>query len=430
MLPLGIYISDEGGLVELRELKALEIAARSRITFDGKAWVVPSQSGNNPYRVSIDRKAHCPCEDFALRQADCKHVIAARLVCERDHGGKAPPIVADEVPKKPTYKQNWKAYTAAQNVEKDRFQEMLFDLTRGVQEPDRTGLRGRKPFSMKDSIFAMCLKVYSTFSGRRLSSDLREAHRRGHLDRLMAGLKVCEFLESEAFTPVLKTLIAQSSLPLRAVETKFAIDSSGFSTSRFERWFDQKYGVTRNRCVWVKTHIACGVKTNVVTAVRILDKDSADSPQFTPLVKETAGGGFTVEEVSADKAYASVENFETVAECGGTGYLAFRSNATGGVGGLFEKMFHYFQYRREEFLRHYHQRSNVESTFSMIKRKFGDAVRSRTDTAMVNEVLCKILCHNLVVLNHEQHELGIAAEFWKDSATGCSGNEKRVPELD
>ncbi len=46
----------------------------------------------------------------------------------------------------------------------------------------------------------------------------------------------------------------------------------------------------------------------------------------------------------------------------------------------------------------YHKRSNVESTFSMMKRKFGDAVRSKSDTAMVNEVLCKVLAHNLCVL--------------------------------
>jgi hypothetical protein len=34
----------------------------------------------------------------------------------------------------------------------------------------------------------------------------------------------------------------------------------------------------------------------------------------------------------------------------------------------------------------------------MIKRKFGDFVRSKTDMAMVNETLCKVLAHNLVVL--------------------------------
>ena len=65
---------------------------------------------------------------------------------------------------------------------------------------------------------------------------------------------------------------------------------------------------------------------------------------------------------------------------------------------------------------HYHKRSNVESTFSMIRRKFGEHVRSKTDTAMVNEALAKVLCHNLVVLIHEIYELGIAPVFWADSS--------------
>ena len=59
----------------------------------------------------------------------------------------------------------------------------------------------------------------------------------------------------------------------------------------------------------------------------------------------------------------------------------------------------------------YHQRSNVESVFSMVKRKFGDGLRSKTLTALNNEALAKLLCHNLEVLVHEMYELGIAPEF-------------------
>ena len=66
-------------------------------------------------------------------------------------------------------------------------------------------------------------------------------------------------------------------------------------------------------------------------------------------------------------------------------------------------------------LSHYHKRSNVESVFSMIKVKFRDRVRSKTDVAMVNEVLRKIICHNICVLIQETHELGIDAVFWKEA---------------
>ena len=102
--------------------------------------------------------------------------------------------------------------------------------------------------------------------------------------------------------------------------------------------------------------------------------------------------------------------------CGGTGFIAFKKNATGAVGGHFEKAFHYFSFKREQYLELYHKRSNVESTFSMVKRKFGGEVRSKTDAAMVNEVLCKLLAHNLCVLIQEEHELGIESVFGKASA--------------
>jgi hypothetical protein len=83
------------------------------------------------------------------------------------------------------------------------------------------------------------------------------------------------------------------------------------------------------------------------------------------------------------------------------------------VGGLWGKMYHYYNLNRDEFLSHYHKRSNVETTFSMIKAKFGDYVRSKTDTAMVNEALCKIVCHNVCCLIQSACELGIETTFWE-----------------
>src|SRR5437667_261193 len=77
-------------------------------------------------------------------------------------------------------------------------------------------------------------------------------------------------LENPARTPVLHWLIRLSSLPMRAVETTFVPDSSGFCTSRFIGWFDVKYGVTRVEAEWVKVYLMTGVKTNIVTAVEIL----------------------------------------------------------------------------------------------------------------------------------------------------------------
>ncbi len=78
------------------------------------------------------------------------------------------------------------------------------------------------------------------------------------------------------------------------------------------------------------------------------------------------------------------------------------------------RMYYYFAYNQQYFMERYHQRSNVESTFSMIKAKFGDSLRSKTKTAQVNEALCKILCHNLCCLIQSMFEFGIKPEFWHD----------------
>jgi transposase len=396
--------------MHLRQLKGLVLAARARIVFDGTVWLVPSQTTNTRYRVTIGGAPSCQCEDFTLHQQPCKHILAARLVCAREFGGLAPELLADAVPRKPTYKQDWPRYNLAQTTEKLHFRELLFDLCKGVEPlpPPRTG---RRPHCVKDAIFAMAFKVYSGFSSRRFHTDLADAHEAGFLSVPVPGMKVCAFFEKAAFTPVLYALLVRSSLPLKAVETTFAPDSTGFSTSRFVRWHDEKYGAERSGRDWVKAHAICGVKTNIVTASVIEDRNAGDSPQFKPLVQKTAEN-FTVKEVPADKAYLSHDNLALVEKLGGTAYVPFKSNSLPGeAGSLWEKMFFYYNLHREEFLAHYHQRSNAESTFSMVKAKFGDAVRSKTDTAMKNEVLCKFLCHNICVVHHSHIELGLEPIF-------------------
>jgi transposase len=111
-----------------------------------------------------------------------------------------------------------------------------------------------------------------------------------------------------------------------------------------------------------------------------------------------------------DKEYASKANVEAIKNVGAVPFIPVKDNQNGS--GNWARMYHYFQFRRAEFLKHYHKRSNVESAFSMMERKFGDNLRSKTDVAMVNESLCKILCHNLVIIIHEMGELGIDPVFW------------------
>lgn len=400
--------------MDLREQRGIVLAATARITRYGERWKVPSQTGHGFYMVSRieGNQPSCSCPDWETHRQKCKHIYAAIYVMRREENSDGTTTVTEAfavASARPTYPQAWPAYNSAQTNEKDRFQFLLADLCRSVDKP-QVKRAGRPNLPLSDAIFSVTFKVYSTVSALRFMSDLRDAKAKGFIAKSPHYNSIFNYLENPEMTPLLRDLITASSIPLRAVETDFAVDSSGFMTTRFARWFDVKYGKDTQQREWVKCHLMCGVKTNIVTAVEIADKRASDVRQFPALVEATAKN-FTISEVSADKAYGGNISTDIVHKFGGTPFISFRGNATGGVGGTFGQMFHYFMYRREEFLEHYHKRSNIESTFSMIKRKFGDSLRSKTDVAMVNETLCKILCHNLVVLIHEMYELGIEPKF-------------------
>ncbi|MDB4872430.1 MAG: transposase [Gemmatimonadales bacterium] len=416
-LPAGTIPVPDG--VDHRPIRGMEIAAVARIDRDGNYYLVPSQSGQPRYKVWYnEQQPSCNCPDFENRGCKCKHIWAVEYTLKRetvvavDPSGTTTVTETVTVTKKQTYAQDWPAYNEAQTNEKRDFQVLLHDLCKNLSTPAQKG-KGQRRLPMPDAVFSAVFKVYSLFSARRFTSDLLDAQAKGHIQKAPHFNSILKYLEDPSLFPILVDLIEQAALPLKSVEEKFAVDSTGFAFSRFVRWFDIKYNRFTAEQQWVKAHFCTGVKTNVITAVEIHGKDAGDSPELPELVATTKANGFTMKEVSADKGYSGLDAHDAIAAAGATPYIMFKANATGAVGGLFQKMFGFFQYKRDEFLAHYHQRSNVESTVMMVKTKFGDSVKSKTDVAAKNEVLCKILCHNLCCLISAMYELGVDPTFGK-----------------
>ena len=349
------------------------------------------------------------------------HTVAAGLLCTH-HAPKARCMMIEAAEKvRKTYPQNWPAYNLAQTNEKARFQELLFELCRDIEDLPRRPGAGRSRLPLGEMIFAVVFKVYATVSGRRFISDLREAQRRGLMTRAPHFNSIFNYLELEEMTDVLRQLITTSSLPLKAVESDFAVDSSGFATGQFSRWFDAKYGEEKQQHEWLKAHVMCGVKTNVVTSVEVSHGSANDSPYLKPLLDTTTRNGFQVKELSADKGYDSFNNRCLVLIKGGIPYIPFREGEErkpnpSGKSELWKRMYYFYKFQESDFKAHYHKRSNVETTFSMIKAKFGERLRIKSRTAQVNELLCKVLAHNLCCVIQSMYELGIEANFCAESS--------------
>jgi transposase len=410
--------------MDVREQRGREIAQRARIEKSGNCWIVPSQSDKGSYRVTLESDSvHCTCPDFELRAKPCKHIFAAAFVVQRQtvtetvtpSGQIETTTVTETAAVRVTYAQNWPQYNKAQSQEKELFCRLLHDLCRAVPEPIQE--RGRPRIPLPDALFSACFKVYSGMSGRRFMTDLREAQSAGYVQRAYHFNPVLRVIADEELTPTLYQLVTASAAPLAAVEETFAVDSTGFGTVRYYRHFTAKYGGREIEARdWLKLHALVGTKTNVIAAAEITDRNANDSPQFVPLLT-TGKDTFAIKAVVADKAYGSRTNVRRAAEMGATPYIALKSNTVGYAtdkmtrgadDSAWRSLWHLYNYRRDDFLATYHARSNAESTFSAMKRVFGDMVRAKGRTAQVNELLLKVIAYNIICVVHWIFELGVS----------------------
>src|SRR5256886_16792259 len=99
-------------------------------------------------------------------------------------------------------------------------------LCRPIQERPASPAGGRPSVPLRDAIFSACFKVYSTVSGRRFTVDLEEALHKGHISRAPSYNTLFRGFESPATFDVLRALVIRSAIPLKAIETNFACDSS------------------------------------------------------------------------------------------------------------------------------------------------------------------------------------------------------------
>lgn len=410
---------------DLRRERGALIARRMRITAKSPGlYIVPASTGAGSYLVEDgeDGNKSCSCPDFELRRSPCKHVWAVEYARGRETLADGSTKTTETL--RVTYRQEWPAYNAAQCHEKEHVAIMIQDLCSGIPEEAQKG-RGQRRLPKADRVFAMAMKVYGGMSSRRSDTDMRDYATRGLISKAPSYNSVIDYFDDASMTTILYALIEESVAPLSAVETTFAPDSTGFSTCTYKRWYDEKYGKEKSEQKWIKAHCMVGCKTNVITAVKVTDSNMNDAPELPALLATTCER-FTPENVTADKGYLSINNAAVITAAGATPYIPFKKNASGNGSKshptnkadreLWKKLFHFFSLQKTAFLATYHKRSNAESTFSALKRKFDGALRSKTRIAQENELLCKILCFNLTMVVHAMYEFGATPSFWQISA--------------
>jgi len=426
-----------------RQSRGILIAAMSKLTWDGGVWLVPSQSSpRKVYRVDVKAKK-CDCPDCESGN-HCKHLFAAEIVIKREFQPDGSVVETTSMTLTETKRKRsprpegwWAAYQHAKQTGTPRFMVLLHELCKRLLEPPGKDT-GRPRTPMSDMAYASVHKVFEDKSSLDFQPYLDMAIEKKFLrTTTMNSVSVCKYLQDPTLTPALNQLITYSSLPLRALESEFAIDSTGFRTKCFDldTWLihkhkpDPKDKPPENKRTWVKVHLICGVKTHIVTAAIVTDKDANDSPLLAPLLARTYQH-MDMDELSGDKQYLSVKNLELCEDHWITPFMEMKSNSVMHTDceTAWDRMYYRYRYQNEEFKKHYANRVAVERTFAMIKGVFGKLLASRLPIALMNEVLCKVICANITTLIRSEDLLGIDPAFTPKDEPQAAPEQGDVPQ--
>ena len=168
-----------------------------------------------------------------------------------------------------------------------------------------------------------------------------------------------------------------------------AVDATGFeleSKSYYYRNIDKRLFKNYHRKTkhYMKLSIAIDTNTQLILAHKMRYGPRNDNIDFKELLRE-----LKVDCVVADKGYSSKYNRRFVLnKLKAYPVIPYKKNE-----GVY-KLYHGWRklYFDEKI---YHQRSKVETVFSVIKRKYGSCLRCRSYATQKVELTCKLIAYNI-----------------------------------
>jgi len=272
---------------------------------------------------------------------------------------------------------------------------------------------GRPPLPLYDVLMCLLFKQYFRLSFRRAIGLLQLLKNTGCIEVKIPCFKTLDnYLIDDEIPPYLDRLVEIVSVLFRVVEKFMATDSTGASTTCFSSWYSIRVCKKSRKRDHIMVHISVGTKSHVVVALDVRTKRGGDNEIFRAHVKRV-DKNFNVKEWSGDSAYLSRKNCDAVAEIGAEPWFRLKSNTTAKPKGSvpFKHMVQKTRNNPQEANEKYHRRSNVESTNSAKKRKFGSSVRCRLPSAQRNEEALSWIGYNLSLLPKAKYEYKTGINF-------------------
>lgn len=166
-----------------------------------------------------------------------------------------------------------------------------------------------------------------------------------------------------------------------------AVDSTGFKLQDGSHHYRKRLGIPTEVKKNVKTSAVAETDLQLILSVRFRKNPAHDTKDFKSLIRN-AQEIREIEIVTADKGYDSEENRNFVineieAEC----QIPLKQKL-GVHPGFYRKR---FVLKKER----YHQRSKIETIFSVVKRVFGEVIYAKDWIMQKKEMLFRLIAYNL-----------------------------------
>lgn len=239
---------------------------------------------------------------------------------------------------------------------------------------------GPKTYDFEQQALALLLKETFKFSFRRTSNILS-----------MMGFIVPSYSTLCKIRKRIPMWIWNSLLDLTAGvnNSRVAIDGTGFSLTSPSAYYVQRIDRKKPVKRFVKLSAFFSLDSRKFIALRIRAKPRHDTKDVKYLLKKNS----SMKKLFGDSAY-DAEFIHR--ECFYMGIQTIIKPKKNIKKGFFRKK------QLKNYLEtEYHQRSNIESGFSSLKRKYGTLVLSKSLVAQRAEIYCRAIAYNLSLINQE-----------------------------